>query len=766
MQTSERQCAICLAERPLDVTLLSHCRHLFCFACITEWTRIGGAICPLCKASFEVLVHSISSVLPPDYAHLQSSHVRNYDVAYVQRGAVDPHSDQTAGVKLLVFRRAEEVPERLSASFRRFVYRKALQASRISDSRFSAPASSSTKTGAVASSSAHDSSVDTARRVFGNPHLAAHNRFNAVRAQQGHPAAPGISSRPVMSHSSHASQARQQQMQQQESRVRGWLLRELRAVLGINNVDALAELVVTLLQQRNFSTTTEDLNALRAVLDSYLSEHLDHFLHELAVFTQCDGLSISQYDSRVRYPGLYTLVSAALRSVRDSAPALPSNSSSASMGHAIPAGHAQASPGGAHQRAGAMSGDDDEVEDEIVFLGSAQAGASAAAAARASGIGILPSTWALIDLLNDDLSDDPLAREVLHRVPNAVPSQAQRALQDVGGVVEHAVQQLMSHITHMTNRITAAVGMTAGSSSSSSFTSREEMDVTSQTDSSDHHQESVISGSATGGRTMAHIGHAGPFSVDDDDDDDHHSDDDDDGEEEEESADEHVGDGDDDSVTFVREQQAGVLEGSQDEGSASIDSESDRADSDVLMSPAPPRIVAPSWMNRSELIDLSDSADPGSVSYSEEKIGSKAEVIDDASDEEHPSDMHADSGSRSLSAGANKRQRSVMENVDVVVLDDDVSPTSNSADDPIELEVSAHSAGSVAPALTSPVLNSMAGDSMTVESAGLGDTLAVTVSDSSDEGALRAARRPRLQPPTDSASAAVGGGSVVDLTCT
>jgi len=56
-----QECAICLSSTSTSPCLLDSCSHLFCLSCISEWAKIGGRICPLCKRTFCSIIFNIRS---------------------------------------------------------------------------------------------------------------------------------------------------------------------------------------------------------------------------------------------------------------------------------------------------------------------------------------------------------------------------------------------------------------------------------------------------------------------------------------------------------------------------------------------------------------------------------------------------------------------------------------------------------------------------------------------------------------------------------
>ncbi len=55
----EPSCSICLGELQ-NMSYTDSCLHKFCFTCLLEWSRVKP-VCPLCKARFKSIIHTIRS---------------------------------------------------------------------------------------------------------------------------------------------------------------------------------------------------------------------------------------------------------------------------------------------------------------------------------------------------------------------------------------------------------------------------------------------------------------------------------------------------------------------------------------------------------------------------------------------------------------------------------------------------------------------------------------------------------------------------------
>ena len=68
-EEEEDQCGICLNSYSENLGLPVSCSHVFCFECISKWTKITNS-CPTCKSRFQKLLkvttskHSAVSTIP------------------------------------------------------------------------------------------------------------------------------------------------------------------------------------------------------------------------------------------------------------------------------------------------------------------------------------------------------------------------------------------------------------------------------------------------------------------------------------------------------------------------------------------------------------------------------------------------------------------------------------------------------------------------------------------------------------------------------
>jgi len=58
---TNQECAICLNSTSSSPCCLDGCFHSYCLSCISEWAKIGGCICPLCKRDFKRVIYNVKS---------------------------------------------------------------------------------------------------------------------------------------------------------------------------------------------------------------------------------------------------------------------------------------------------------------------------------------------------------------------------------------------------------------------------------------------------------------------------------------------------------------------------------------------------------------------------------------------------------------------------------------------------------------------------------------------------------------------------------
>lgn len=310
-----RECAICLS-RPTrrDGAVVEGCYHSFCFVCIAHWAALNPA-CPLCKRRFNAVLHDLR-LMPGPAARL---HFRRYSLADAAAAAavVSPSSSHPATRNVASRARAS-----VAATSTRDVAVGILQAS-------THKASGEMSYGGSAPS-ASDTDVDRRRRVYARCLRAVPPAALTTASSEG----PGSSLELAF------ARRLPDVAREWETKLKPWVVRELQAVLEEDDVDLLAIMTRSLLDdyarrtlplrrgrinaatagkkkttttataaRASASSTTADERAaqvawgeLRARLEEFLVDDAGFFLHELLCFAVSPCRDMTAYDSAVRYP--------------------------------------------------------------------------------------------------------------------------------------------------------------------------------------------------------------------------------------------------------------------------------------------------------------------------------------------------------------------------------------------------------------------------------------------------------------------------------
>lgn len=310
-----RECAICLSHPTRrDGAVVEGCYHSFCFVCIAHWAAVNPA-CPLCKRRFDAVLHDLR-LMPGPAARL---HFRRYSLADAAAAAavVSPSSSHATTRNVASRARAS-----IAATSTRDVAVGILQAS-------THKASGETSYGGSAPS-ASDTDVDRRRRVYARC-LRAVPPAALTTASAG----PGSSLELAF------ARRLPDVAREWETKLKPWVVRELQAVLEEDDVDLLAIMTRSLLEdyarrtlplrrgrinaattskkkkttttataaRASANSTTADERAaqvawgeLRARLEEFLVDDAAIFLHELLCFAVSPCRDMGAYDSVVRYP--------------------------------------------------------------------------------------------------------------------------------------------------------------------------------------------------------------------------------------------------------------------------------------------------------------------------------------------------------------------------------------------------------------------------------------------------------------------------------
>ncbi|KAJ3294269.1 hypothetical protein HDU79_011231 [Rhizoclosmatium sp. JEL0117] len=233
---AQEPCPICL-DTLFATTCLVPCLHTFCLTCISTWAQ-SSTLCPLCKTVFGEGRHALGRVV---FAKPSTQHIQQW--AQAERLARIPQVPPI---------RRRQGPAVNSRTVRDHVNRAPLN----------------TNTLASAEKRAFIYSKGTfAKHIASN----MHSRFR--------PLPPPV----------------QFTRQPLRSKLADWTRRDLRAILGLEDVDIVVEYVVAVLGK--YDPQTEDAIQL---LRPYLRTKTEHFIHELVGFMR-SGLTMEAYDAMVQY---------------------------------------------------------------------------------------------------------------------------------------------------------------------------------------------------------------------------------------------------------------------------------------------------------------------------------------------------------------------------------------------------------------------------------------------------------------------------------
>nr|XP_061810964.1 E3 ubiquitin-protein ligase Topors-like [Nerophis lumbriciformis] len=263
----DSKCPICL-DRFDNVAYLNSCLHRFCFGCIQEWSRTK-AECPLCKQPFASILHSVRS--EDDFQKYEprvAARAAAVELRIIRwrrrRGATGSEEDvlPEAGAEERGGGDADRPPPEFAA---RLAVRLRMQREGSELRRLSERETLTFRRGLYLSGT-------RARRV---PGVGPDSPPRDVTAD-------GFCRDPA-----------------QLNRLRTWLWRELKVLLGTRN-GGLAGRFHRLLIARLTRHGLEDAASVERELRPVLLTRTEHFLHELRCFAR-SPLGMDEYDLRVQY---------------------------------------------------------------------------------------------------------------------------------------------------------------------------------------------------------------------------------------------------------------------------------------------------------------------------------------------------------------------------------------------------------------------------------------------------------------------------------
>ena len=60
-ESAEERCPICLEDYE-DKAFIDACFHAFCFGCIVKAVEVTTGRCPMCKATFDTVIHNVRAI--------------------------------------------------------------------------------------------------------------------------------------------------------------------------------------------------------------------------------------------------------------------------------------------------------------------------------------------------------------------------------------------------------------------------------------------------------------------------------------------------------------------------------------------------------------------------------------------------------------------------------------------------------------------------------------------------------------------------------
>lgn len=107
------ECAICLAEEVVQPTVLTQCKHKFCAACLTTWSRTSAS-CPTCRMDMltnEEHEEALTNLLSSREVTAKSLEERTEIRAAVQKRILDAIADRGRTIPLLIILARHEAKE-------------------------------------------------------------------------------------------------------------------------------------------------------------------------------------------------------------------------------------------------------------------------------------------------------------------------------------------------------------------------------------------------------------------------------------------------------------------------------------------------------------------------------------------------------------------------------------------------------------------------------------------------------------------------------
>ncbi|KAI9353694.1 hypothetical protein BDR26DRAFT_849061 [Obelidium mucronatum] len=239
-ETSKETCPICLESLSSTQCCLVSCFHSFCLDCISTWARTSEH-CPLCKCNISDALSSLGIVKLRSPSTSQTQTTSTSRPAQQQHTAAPTSRRVTNHIRWGVREDLSSMLE--STSHRSIIYTNSLFVKHVA------------------------SNIHTKFRPLPSP-----------------------------------TEFRRQSMQNPSfrSKMVNWIRRDLRVILGLQDVEIVIEYVLAVLEKHPLQT--EDAMQL---LRPYLRDRTEHFVHELVSFLR-SGLTIDAYDAVAQYDSVMT----------------------------------------------------------------------------------------------------------------------------------------------------------------------------------------------------------------------------------------------------------------------------------------------------------------------------------------------------------------------------------------------------------------------------------------------------------------------------
>lgn len=78
--SAEERCPICLEDYK-DKAFIDACFHAFCFGCVVKAVEVTSGRCPMCKTTFDTVIHNVRAI--DDYDRVSVCKYHTYKSLFV-----------------------------------------------------------------------------------------------------------------------------------------------------------------------------------------------------------------------------------------------------------------------------------------------------------------------------------------------------------------------------------------------------------------------------------------------------------------------------------------------------------------------------------------------------------------------------------------------------------------------------------------------------------------------------------------------------------